>query len=122
MTDKELNLVLLEEIPEVRTKFDVLIPNDEEYFDEGCTITYEHLFAPLVMDAINDSDDDNLERYGRFIEQVLSFHDESGDAAMYTGLLERVFYESDIERLAPYLGLLGNKAITEIVSWHTKQH
>lgn len=105
MVSKELNLKLLELLPEIRERYE-----DEVSWQEGDATGSHTVFSdvlfPYVMDNLDDVE--VTKKVFCVIEKILELHDEYADEVIALSVLENLFYEQEsIYRFEEYLGPLS---------------
>jgi hypothetical protein len=87
MTASELNELMLDAFPELRSEFE-LYTSWQDGLETGCFLTFEDLLLPLVRNALAKQDEPFLRRAGAFIEELLELGDEYAENIATIALLE----------------------------------
>ena len=103
MTSKELNLKLVELLPEIKKRYE-----DEtswqEQDDTGSHIVFGDVFFPYIVE--NLSDEKITKKNFDVVEKILELHDDYADEVITLSVLENLFYEQDATN--DFKRLLGN--------------
>ena len=102
MTAAELNKLLLDAFPELRSEFDEYT-SWQDGQETGCFLTYEDLLLPLVRNALAKQDEVFLARASAFIEDLMNLGDEYAENVATVALLEGL-EPSKNGGIRPYLG------------------
>ena len=113
MTCKELNLKLIELLPEVKELYE-----DETSWQEGDNtgshIVFADVFFPYIIGNINN---ENITKKNfEVIEKILELHDDYADEVITLSVLENLFYEKEaLNKFKVYLGILSKKAFEQFM-------
>ena len=92
MTSKELNLKLVELLPEIKKQYE-----DEtswqEQDDTGSHIVFGDVFFPYIIE--NLSDEKITKKNFDVVEKILELHNDYADEVITLSVLENLFYEQD---------------------------
>lgn len=107
MTCKELNLKLIELLPEIKKMYE-----DEtswqEGDDTGSHIVFADVFYPYIICNLNDKK--ITKQNFDIIEKILELHDEYADEVIILSILENLFYgQEDFDKFKDFLGDLSRK-------------
>jgi len=105
MTSKELNLKLIELLPEIKGIYE-----DETSWQEGDETGSHVIFSDVLLPFIlNNLDDRQITKNNfKVIEKILELHDEYADEVIALSVLENLFYEQDVVgKIENYLGTLS---------------
>ena len=107
MTCKELNLKLIELLPEIKKMYE-----DETSWQEGDNTgshtVFSDVFFPYICYNLNDK---KITRKNfDVIEKILQLHDDYADEVIILSILENLFYEQDnIYKFKDFLGDLSKE-------------
>lgn len=87
MTDKELNTLLLQTIPEAKEPFDEFT-SWQEGLDTGCHLTFENVLFPLALYALDNEIDDLVSRIFKMINDIVVLNDEYATGVVSISFLE----------------------------------
>lgn len=107
MTCKELNLKLIELLPEIKKMYE-----DETSWQEGDNTGSHTVFADIFFPYIryNLNDKKITEKNFNVIEKILELHDDYADEVIILSVFENLFYEQDdIDKFKDFLGDLSKK-------------
>lgn len=111
MISKELNLKLLELLPEIKELY-----KDEVSWQEGDETGSHTVFSDVLFPYILDNID-NVEITKKnfdVVEKLLEMHDEYADEVIALSVLENLFYEQDvIDKFKDYLGDLSKQIFAQ---------
>ena len=105
MLSKELNLKLIEFLPEIKELYE-----DEVSWQEGDETGSHTVFSDVLFPYIMNNLDDNEISKKNFevIEKILRIHDDYADEVVTLSVLENLFYEQDVaHKIKKYLGELS---------------
>lgn len=107
MTYKELNLKLIELLPEIKKMYE-----DETSWQEGDNTgshtVFADVFLPYILNNLNDKK--ITKKNFNVIEKILEPNDEYADEVIVLSILENLFYEQDdIDKFKDFLGDLSKK-------------
>ena len=111
MSSKELNLKLIEFLPEIKEMYEAEV-SWQEGDETGSHIVFSDVFVPYVLD--NLSNDVITKKNFKVIETILELHDDYADEVITLSVLENLFYEqSYIDKIKEYLGVLSKKIFNQ---------
>ncbi|MBE6651087.1 MAG: hypothetical protein E7613_07220 [Ruminococcaceae bacterium] len=102
MTSKELNMKLIELLPEIKRLYE-----DETSWQEGdetgSHTVFSDVFFPYILNNIEDIK--VTKKNFDIIEKILELHDEYADEVITLSILENLFYEQlDVQKYKKHLG------------------
>ena len=102
MTSKELNMKLIELLPEIKCLYE-----DETSWQEGdetgSHTVFSDVFFPYILNNIEDIK--VTKKNFDIIEKILELHDEYADEVITLSVLENLFYEQlDVQKYKNHLG------------------
>ena len=89
MTSRELNQLLLAAFPELNTAFEEET-SWQEGVDTGHYVTYEDVFVPFLKNAIEESNEELIERIMTFLEGLAIKKDENIDNLLMVAVFENI--------------------------------
>jgi hypothetical protein len=89
MTNKELNLLLLKTLPELKHKYEEEV-NWQEGDDTGSHVVFGDVFTPYLEDMIRTKNESKVKIAFKFIEDVLSIKDKYCDEVIAFSVLEKL--------------------------------
>mgnify|MGYP000014816106 FL=1 len=105
MTSKELNLKLVELLPEIKERYEDEI-SWQEQDDTGSHIVFGDVFFPYIIE--NLSDKKITKKNFDVVEKILELHDDYADEVISLSVLENLFYEqSAVDSFKQFLGDLS---------------
>lgn len=115
MTERELNVLLIETFPEIRKDLLAYMEEDGEGMDTGCFLTHEDVLHPFVVAAIEGNDTEVLRRVGDYIESLLTSHDDYAENVATVGLVEWLAFDHPSKTVRSSLGERGKALYDEYV-------
>lgn len=96
MTSGELNLKLLEYLPEIESLYNEEV-SWQEGNDTGSHIVFEDVLVPYIKKCIQEKDSIKLRKCFSVIERIFSFGDEYAEEVIELSVLESIlFSEADL--------------------------
>ena len=89
MDSKELNSLLLEKFPDIKTRFEQET-NWQEGIETGSFIVFEDAFMPFLEANVEMNNTDMIERIYCFIESLCDIDDEYVQNILYVAILENI--------------------------------
>ncbi len=114
MQERKMNEALLAEFPELRLKFDEYT-SWQDGMDTGAFITYEDIFLPHIVAAVENEDFDFLRRVAVFLEKYLTQEGEYSSNVICVGILEGLKAKCDNEKVRLFLLKESRKQFDELV-------
>ena len=93
MLSKELNLKLIELLPEIRKAYDEEV-SWQEGDETGSHTVFGDVFYPYICENANN--EDVTKRNFLVIEKILALHDEYADEVITFSVLESLYYDECI--------------------------
>ena len=87
MNEKDMNLSLISTFPELREEFEEYV-TWQDGIETGAFLTYEDLFLPKIVKAIENNDVNYLKRVAIFLERHLTQCGEYSSNVIVVGILE----------------------------------
>lgn len=114
MESTQLNQLLINRFPELKQKY-----YDEVFWQEGdetgSHIVFGDVFSPYIEKILIENKVVELEKIFKFIEEVLSKHEEYSDEVILFSVLERLMCNKEqFEKCKKYLGKWTCQIIKEI--------
>ena len=94
MTCKELNLLLLKNLPQLETNFNNFV-SWQDGIDTGCHTTFENIFVPFIIETIEEENESVLKDIFFFINQLVISKDEYAEEVVQLSVLEPLKDEYD---------------------------
>ena len=111
MTCKELNLKLIELLPEIKELYEDEI-SWQEGDNTGSHTIFADVFFPYILDCLNSKE--LTKKNFDVIESILELHDEYADEVIVVSVLENLFYEKEaLDKFKTYLGSLSKNAFEQ---------
>lgn len=111
MVSKELNLKLIELLPEIEKLYKDEI-SWQEGDETGSHIVFSDVLFPYILDNL-----DNVEITKKnfdVIEKILEVHDEYAEEVISLSVLENLFYEQGVtDKFKDYLGDLSKQIFSQ---------
>lgn len=97
MTEKDLNMLLIEEFPDIKDSFD-----DETSWQDGlntgCTVTYADVFVPYIVKSVLSNSDERIKKIFNYIEKLVLLNDEYVKQVIMLSIFDPLFYDyADID-------------------------
>lgn len=89
MNSKELNSLLLERFPELKTRFEDET-NWQEGLETGSIIVFEDVFMPFLEANVEMNNVEMVEKIYSFIEYLCDIEDEYVQNVLYVAILENI--------------------------------
>jgi hypothetical protein len=113
VTEEKLNTILINTFPEIKQKFDDYV-SWQDGIKTGCFLTFEDVFMPFFLEAINAGNTEIISRSSEFIEMLFASGDEYAENVIYVGVLESLKSQGKDEKFADILKPKTRKAFLEI--------
>ena len=111
MISKELNLKLIEFLPEIKELYEEEV-SWQEGDETGSHIVFSDVFVPYILKNFDNAE--IAKKNFKVIEDILNLHDEYADEVIALSVLENLFYEENIiDKVNEHLGLLSRKAFEQ---------
>ncbi|MBQ7118732.1 MAG: hypothetical protein IJO09_00810 [Oscillospiraceae bacterium] len=111
MISKELNLKLIEFLPEIKELYEEEV-SWQEGDETGSHIVFSDVFVPYILKNFDNAE--ITKKNFKVIEDILNLHDEYADEVIALSVLENLFYEENIiDKVNEHLGLLSRKAFEQ---------
>lgn len=108
MTNKELNLKLVEALPELKVRYDDEV-EWQEGDETGSHVVYGDVLKPYLMENIVSKNDEVVKIIFDFIERMFDTNDESASEVIALSVLESIIM-NDID-LGFVEAVLGNRSM-----------
>lgn len=102
MKEQRMNAALLEAFPELKDEFNEYI-SWQDGLDTGAFLTYEDIFLPRIVEALNNNEIDFLKRSADFIEKEHTQEDEYAANVIYVGVLEGLKAKCEERKIRAFL-------------------
>ncbi len=114
MTSAELNKLLIQSFPNLKTLYDELVSWQEED-DTGSHSVYGDILAPYLIKSLENNDEVSVKNILIFIEKILELNDTYSEEVITFSVLQGIEYKyRDQIVLKKNLGKLTIKNIDEI--------
>ena len=113
MNEKQMNEMLIEAFPELKTEFDEYV-SWQDGMDTGAFLTYEDVFRPHVERAIAGGDESFLGRVADFIENLYLIGGGYAKTVVCVGILEGLKANCDNEAVHAFLKPETQKEFDEL--------
>lgn len=111
MTCKELNLKLIELVPEIKELYEDEI-SWQEGDDTGSHTVFADVFFPYILSGLDNKK--VTQKNFKAIEKILELHDDYADEVIILSILENLFYQQDdIDKFKDFLGDLSKKLFNQ---------
>lgn len=104
MTEKDLNLYLMDTFPEIKDELLTYMQEDGDGLDTGCFLTHEDVLHPFISAALKANDSAALTRVGSYIDALLDMNDEYAENIATVALIEWLACNCKEYDVRPYLG------------------
>ncbi|MDR1101985.1 MAG: hypothetical protein LBL34_06530 [Clostridiales bacterium] len=95
MTSKDLNLRMIEALPQITKKY-VEETEWQEKDETGSHVVYADVFVPFVYETFTTNDEVLLTKIFQFIENLIKLKDDYADEVVHLSVLEKLYYEDEI--------------------------
>lgn len=115
ITNKELNLKLIETFPEIKKQYDEEI-DWQEGDETGAHVVYGDVLKPYLLQSIQERHDKTMKKILGFLEGLLKINDKSINEVVAFSVLEGIITNEDIEIefVESMLGELSKKVWDEL--------
>lgn len=111
MTSRELNLKLIELLPEIKGLYEEEI-SWQEGDETGSHTIFADVFFPYILQHLNN--ESVTKRNFEVIEKILQLRDEYADEVIALSVLENLFYEQEhVEEFENFLGDLSKEIFVQ---------
>lgn len=114
MEEQNMNEALLAAFPELKAEFDNYT-SWQDGIKTGAFLTYEDVFLPHIVDALENNETEFLTRAARFIEDCLMQKDQYCTNVIYVGILEGLKAKCDNSKVREFLLHEARKEFDELV-------
>ena len=102
MKERTMNEDLLVTFPELKNQFSEFV-SWQDGMDTGAFLTYEDILLPHLIDAVENDNEDVLNRSSKFIEEHLTNRDDYSANVIYVGILEGLKAHCDASKVKSFL-------------------
>ncbi len=114
MNNKELNMMLIDEFPELASAYQDEV-SWQEGNDTGSHIVYGDVFTPYFIECLSVNNEIKIVKILNFIEKILEFDFTYSNEVIAFSVLESIKYEyGNAEILQKNIGVLSKKLLNEI--------
>jgi len=96
MTSKELNLKLIQNIPEVKEKY-IEETSWQDGNDTGSHVVFADVLVPYIKEQLLKDNAEIVARIFDFIEDLLGLDDEYANEVIALSVIESLMFESEVE-------------------------
>lgn len=118
MTSKELNLKLIEFLPEIKSMYDEEI-SWQDGNDTGSHIVFEDVFVPFIKEQACSGNKKILKQAFKVIERLLSLNDEYADEVISFSVIESLIFDDEIDNslIMQFAGVKTLELVEEIIRY-----
>ena len=104
MTSKELNMKLIEYMPEIKERYlDEVTWQEQD--ETGSHIVFGDVLVPYIFDKAVEDDFQSLKKIFEVLEKILSLGDDYANEVITLSVLESIFYKKTLhEKIIKYMG------------------
>ncbi|MBQ9756992.1 MAG: hypothetical protein IJW15_01065 [Clostridia bacterium] len=114
MTSKELNMKLIEYMPEIRQRY-VDEVSWQEQDETGSHIVFGDVLVPYIIEKTVIDDDQSLKRIFEAVEKIFSLDDDYANEVIILSVLEAILYKEILnKKVIKYMGLNTKKAFDKM--------
>ena len=114
MTSKELNMKLIEYVPEIRERYIDEI-SWQEQDETGSHIVFGDVLVPYIVEKAEIEDAKSLKKIFEVVEEMLNIGDDYANEVITLSVLESILYKEILnEKLIKYMGTNTRDAFQKI--------
>lgn len=114
MNSKELNLLLIENFPNLSNKYKTVV-EWQEFDNTGSHVVYGDVFTPYFIECIEQKNETEIIKILNFLEKILEFNDKYSYEVVAFSVIEGIYYEyKDCPLINKYLGNLTRKVFNDV--------
>lgn len=98
MNSKELNLKLIEFLPEIRDKY-CEETSWQDGDETGSHVIYGDVFVPFIKEQLNIVNEPMLNKVFDYIESLLKLNDEYANEVVALSVLESLLFDDEVENV-----------------------
>lgn len=107
MKEKELNILLLNEFPDIKESFDQET-SWQDGLDTGCTVTFVDVFVPYIVKTALSNDEEKTRKIFEFVEKLASFKDKYVNQVILLSIFDPLFCDYNSIDWKKYFGTETN--------------
>lgn len=104
MTSKDLNILLIKFLPEIKSLYDEEV-SWQEGDETGSHVVFADILFPYILNCVKNEDTQCLIKCFKIIEKILLLGDEYANEVIALSVLEGLSYETDLKiNLKEFMG------------------